>query len=67
MVLRRLPFPCRYVDMIPRLAKPVPVISVVMNAVLNIIYATHSPRITRWNHDILDLDQVEMYAAALRP
>ena len=65
MVLRRLSFPCRYADMIPRFAKPVPVISMVTNAVLDMIYATHSPRITRWNHDILDPDQMEMYAAAI--
>ena len=65
IVLRRLTFPCRYVNMIPRFAKPVPVISMVRNAVLDIIYATHSPRITRWNHDILDTDQMEMYAAAI--
>ena len=51
--------------MIPRFAKPVPVISMVTNAVLDMIYATHSPRITRWNHDILDPDQMEMYAAAI--
>ena len=61
--LRRLSFPCRYADMIPRSAKPVPVISVVTNAVLDIICATHSPR-TRWNHDILDPDQMEMYMYA---
>ena len=65
MVLRRLSFPCRYAGMIPRFAKPVPVISMVTNAVLDMIYATHSPRITRWNHDILDPDQMEMYAAAI--
>ena len=65
MVLRRLSFPCRYADMIPRFAKPVPVISMVTNAVLDMIYATHSPRITRWNHAILDPDQMEMYAAAI--
>ena len=64
MVLRRLSFPCRYADMIPWFAKPVPVISMVTNAVLDIIYATHSPRITRRNHDILDPDQMEMYSAA---
>ena len=54
--------PCRYEDMIPRFAKPVPVISMVTNAVLDIIYATHIPRITRWNQDFLDPDQMEMYA-----
>ena len=56
MILRRLT---------PSFAKPVPVISTVTNAVLDIIYATHSPRITLWNHDILDPDQMEMYPAPI--
>ena len=60
-----LSFPCRYADMILQFAEPVPVLSMVMNAVLNIIYATHTPRITRWNHDILDPDQMKMYAPAI--
>ena len=65
MVLRRLSFPCRYADIIPRFAKPVPVISMVTNTVLDIMHPAHSSRITRWNHDILDPDQMEMYAAAI--
>ena len=65
MLLRRLSFPCRYGDMIPRFAKPVPIISMVTNTVLDFIYDTHGARITRWNHDILDPNQMEMYAAAI--
>ena len=65
MVLRHLSFPCRYVDMTPRFEIAVSVISMVTNAVLDIIYATHRPRITRWNHDILDPDQMEMHVAAI--
>ncbi|XP_068752999.1 uncharacterized protein [Montipora capricornis] len=65
MLSRRLSFPCRYGDMIPRFAKPVPVISMVTNTVLDFIYDTHGARITRWNHDILGPDQMEMYAAAI--
>ena len=53
--------------MIPRFTNPVPVTSMVTNAVLDILYATHSPRITRRIHDILDPVQMEMYAARGAP
>ena len=56
MLLRKLSFPCRYGDMIPRFAKPVPVMSMVTNTVLDCIYDIHGHRITRWNHDILTPD-----------
>ena len=39
--------------------------AMVTKNVLDIMYPAHSPRITRWNHDILDPDQMEMYAAAI--
>ena len=65
MVLRRLSFPCRYADMISLVCERVSVISIVTNAVLDIVNATDSPRITRWNHDILDPDQMEMYSPAI--
>ena len=39
--------------------------SMVTNTVLDCIYDIHGHRITRWNHDILTPDQLEMYAAAI--
>ena len=65
MLLRRLSFPCRYLDMIPRFAKAVPVISMVTNTVVDFLYNIHGHRITRWNHDILGPDQMEIHAAAI--
>ena len=53
MLLRRMSFPCRYEDMIPRFAKPVPVISMITNTVLEYIYDIHGHRITTWNPEIL--------------
>ena len=49
MLLRRMSFPCRYGDMIPRFAKPVPVISMITNTVLEYIYDIHGHRMTTWN------------------
>ena len=65
MLLRRMSFPCRYGDMIPRFAKPVPVISMITNTVLEYIYDIHGHRITTWNPEILAPDQLEIYAASV--
>ena len=42
MLLRRLAYPCRYSDMIPRFGRPTPALSMVTNEVLDFIYNTHS-------------------------
>ena len=65
MLLRRLSSPCRYLDMIPRFTKAVPVISLVTNTVVDFLYDIHGHRITKWNHNILGPDQMEMYAAGI--
>ena len=65
MLLRRLSYPCRYGDMIQRFARPVPVISMITNVLIDYISENHGRRITHWNREILDTDQLEMYAAAI--
>ncbi|KAK3703826.1 hypothetical protein QZH41_002896 [Actinostola sp. cb2023] len=62
MLLRRLSYPCRYSDMIPRFARPTPVLSMVTNKALDFIYDEHSHRIMDWNHDILDPAHLQTYA-----
>lgn len=49
-LLRRLSYPVRYSDMVNRFARPVPVISMITNCVLDYIYETHHHRITSWNN-----------------
>ncbi|KAK3740592.1 hypothetical protein QZH41_001065 [Actinostola sp. cb2023] len=65
MLLRRLSYPCRYSDMIPRFARPTPVLSMVTNKALDFIYDEHSHRIMDWNHDILDPAHLQTYANAV--
>ena len=65
MLLRWLSYPCRYGDMIHRFAKPVPVISMVTNNLIDYIYDVHGQRLTLWNPEILDPDHLEMYVAAI--
>lgn len=65
MVLKRLAYPCRYSDMIPRFARPVPVLSMVFNTVLDYIYEEHVHRITQWNQTLLSPHKLEEYAEAI--
>ena len=49
ILLRRLSYPCRFGDIIPRFGLPVPVLSMVSNQVLDYIYDTHGHRITKFS------------------
>ena len=48
--LKRFAYPCRYVDLIPRFARPEPQLCMISNAVMHSIY-------TSWRHLLLDLNQ----------
>lgn len=62
ILLRRLSYPCRYSDIIPRFGRPVPVLSMISNQVLDYIYDTHGHRITQWNHQILSQPLLQLYS-----
>ena len=53
MLLKRLTYPCRYGDMLPRFGRPVSVLCLATNCVLDHIYAAHHHRIDHWNAEIL--------------
>ena len=65
ILLRRLAYPCRYGDMIQRFARPVPVLSMISNTVLDYIYDLHGPRVTQWNPDIMSTDKLQNYVNAI--
>lgn len=65
MLLRRCSYPCRYSDMIKQFGKPVPVLSMVTNTVLEYLYETHGHRVTQWNNLILDPVSLQRYADAV--
>ena len=46
MLLRRVSYPCRYSDMIPRFGRPVSVLSLITNQTLDYIYENHGHLIT---------------------
>ena len=65
ILLKRVAYPCRYSDMIHRFARPVPVLSMVTNKVLNHLYQIHGHRLTQWNDAILHPQALEQYAEAI--
>ena len=65
MLLRRLAYPCRYIDLIARFGRPVPEICMMTNKVLNFIFENHGHRITQWNNTILNPECLEQYAEAI--
>ena len=62
ILLRRLSYPCRFSDIIPRFGRPVPVLSMVSNQVLDYIYDIHGHRITQWNHQVLSQPLLQLYS-----
>ena len=65
ILLKRVAYPLRYSDMIHRFARPVPVLSMVTNKVLNHLYQIHGHRLTQWNDTILHPQALEQYAEAI--
>ena len=65
ILLRKMSYPCRYSDMIPRFGRPVAELSMITNNVMDYIYDVHGHRLTEWNNDILNPGLLEMYADAV--
>ena len=58
-------YPCRYSDMIALSGKPVPVLYMINNSMIDYIYQAHSHRILQWNDSILNLYSLEIYSNAI--
>ena len=65
MLLRRTAYPCRYSDLIPRISRPVPELSMITNCVVDCLYDNHGYRLTQWNHQIMSPPLLQTYADAV--
>ncbi|CAH3043339.1 unnamed protein product [Porites lobata] len=63
--LKRHSYPCRYSDMIALSGKPVPVLCMINNSMIEYIYQAHSHRILQWNDSILNPYSLEIYSNAI--
>ena len=62
MLLKRVAHPCRLSDMIPRFGRPVSVISLITNDVIDYIYDIHGHQ---WNHKLLNHGALQRYPDAI--
>lgn len=62
ILLKRLAYPCRFVDMIPLFGRPVPELSMITNKIIDYIFEAHGHRITEWNHQLLSPPSIQRYA-----
>ena len=53
VLLRRTSYPCRFSDTIHRFPRPVSVLSLITNEVMDFIYDNHCHLVTEWNRDVL--------------
>ena len=53
VILKRLAFPCRYSDMMPRFARPVPQLSMICNETIHWLDSTWGFKLTDFNHQWL--------------
>ena len=65
MVLKQMSVPCRYSDTIYRFGRPVPVLSMVTNQVIDYIYQAHGHRLTQWNNLLLNPAALQRYTDAI--
>lgn len=65
LLLRRLTYPCRYVDLVKMFARPVPELSMISNTVLDWIYNNHAFRLTSWDQFFLSPAYLERYCRSV--
>ena len=68
MLLKRLTYPCRYSDMMHRFRKrPLSVLCLATNRVVEFVYAAHHRRITDLNPAVLNPPALQTYADSIHP
>lgn len=65
ILLKRLNYPCRYLDLVHSFGRPVPELCMITNTVLDWVYNTHGHRLTSWDQPFLSRDSLENYARAI--
>ena len=60
--LKRFAYPCRYSDMLPRFARPVPQLCMISNQMMNFIYQTQNHRLRSFNQPWLSQANLQNYA-----
>ena len=62
ILLKRLAFPCRYIDMVSRFGRNPTELCLIFNTVLEFVYSSHHHRLESWNQPFLLPQVLERYA-----
>ena len=65
ILLKLFAYPCRFGDMVPRFARPVPELCIITNHMVDLVYNQWHPLITRYNHDLLSPANLVLYTDAV--
>lgn len=65
ILLKRLAYPCRYTDMVPRFGRNPSELCLIFNEVVDYIYTTHRHRLQSWDQPFLQAAQLQRYAEAV--
>ena len=60
LLLRRLAYPCRYSDLIPRFGRVEPEISMITKKMTDFVFDEHSHRVLQWNHFLLSPPKLQL-------
>lgn len=66
ILLKRLAYPCRYTDMVPRFGRNPTELCLIFNEMLDLIYTKHRHRLSDWDRNpFLQPDQLYRYVDAI--
>ena len=66
ILLKRLAYPCRYTDMVPRFGRNPTELCLIFNSVLDFLYSTHRHRLQNWNmNPFLQPERLHRYAETI--
>jgi hypothetical protein len=63
--LKRYAYPCRYLDMMPRFARPVPQLCMISNLLMNHIYTTWYHLLSTFNQHWLSIENLIKFCDAV--
>ena len=64
-MLRRLAYPCRFSDLIPRFGRSTPELSMISNRMVDFMFDSHGHRLMNWNNSLLNPPALQRYTDAI--
>ena len=65
ILLKRFAYPCRYLDLVPRFARPIPQLCMVSNHLMNLIYSNWHHLLTNFQQPWLSPANLQQFADAI--